>query len=440
MSIATQIKTLYGEKETIIKEMEILAPKDLDEDEKEVFKTLQSESESLDARIERLEATEKTLAKSKAVKITAPAIVIPAIEKDSEYSKLFMARKAHALFMGGGSKHGAAEYAKSTLNDPLLARALVTPNEVIQKAAVSPGDSTTAGYAAELVQINQMNEAFIEMLRPVSVLMSFPGRQLSFGGAGSITIPRQATGTTGGWVAEGSAIKVDAASFENITLTPKKVGNIVIATAELLRRSTPSALSILQTDLINGVAQVIDKVFVSNDAATATSPAGVQTFGTITASAGDTLDNITTDLKGCISRLQAVNMPMTSPVWLINPVRATALRFIRDGLGAYAFKDEMNGGTLVGYPFIESNTVDDEEVMLIDANQILIASEPSPDISLSDDATVHMESSPTDDIGGAATPVRSLWQTNSVGIRTISIIDFNSRYAEACQALSGVTW
>ena len=192
--------------------------------------------------------------------------------------------------------------------------------------------------------------------------------------------------------------------------------------------------------MINGVAQVIDKVFVSNDAATATSPAGVQTFGTITASAGDTLDNITTDLKGCISRLQAVNMPMTSPVWLINPVRATALRFIRDGLGAYAFKDEMNGGTLVGYPFIESNTVDDEEVMLIDANQILIASEPSPEISLSDDATVHMESSPADDIGGAATPVRSLWQTNSVGIRTISIIDFNSRYGEACQALSGVTW
>jgi HK97 family phage major capsid protein len=315
---------------------------------------------------------------------------------------------------------------------------------VIQRATVIPGGAGVTGFAEELVQINQANEAFIELLRPMSVLANFPGRPMSFDGAGSIKIPRQTVGSTGGWIGEGGAIKVDRLTLDSVELTPKKNANIIAVSNELLARSTPSAMAIIRDDILRGIATSIDTKFLSSDAASAgVSPAGIQTYdGSSTASAGDTLDNITTDLKAAIAAMLTVNMPMARPIWLINPIRLNALKFIRDGLGAYAFKDEINQGTLAGYPYLTSTSVTDSVVMLVDAAQVIIATELAPEISISQDATIHMSDGPDADIGGggSATPVQSMFQTDSTAVKAITRLDFAARYAECTQVITGVSW
>lgn len=442
MSLAKKIQALYEDKATLVKTMETMAEKDLNEDEESDFDDMSVELKKIDARIKRFEALEQEMARDQAEPVTrAPATVEPQIEKDPNRAKFFIAKQAQAIYLAGGNALAASQYAKEVMKDDLVARALVTSREEIQKAAVAPGDSTTAGYAAELVQINQLNSAFVELLRPMSVLLRFPGRQLSFDGYGSIKIPRQSGGTSGSWFAEGSAIPVGAAAFDTVELTPKNVGQIVVATDELMRRSTPSALSILSDDLLSGIATTIDSVFVSNGSGVSNTPDGLQTYGTRTAgTAGGGLDAATTDLSGMISRLLSADMPMISPVWILHPSLATSLRFMRDGLGGYAFQNEMNAGTLMGYPYLESTVSDSATIILADANQVLIATDPVPSLSISNDASVHMESAPADDIGGAATPVRSLWQTNSVGIRAISIMDYNTRYANCVETVHTITW
>ena len=368
MLIAERIKAILEQKAAIIGQMDTLSEKTLDEGEQKTFDDLGKELLPLDASLKNLELVERLHAANSASPVapvvvpTTPAVVTPMANADKT---LFVAKQAHALYKAGGNRISAGIYAKNTLKDDLLAKTFEIPADVIQRATVLPGDATTAGWAAELVEINQANAAFIDMLRPMSIVARFPGRPMSFDGAGSIKIPRQTLGSNGGWVAEGGGIPVGRLTLDSITLTPKKSGTIVAISNELLERSTPSAMALIRDDILAGIAGTIDTQFVSADT-TAGRPAGIQTYdGTSVVSGGDTLALILADLKAAITAMLAVNMPMVKPVWLLNPAIVNSLRFMIDGMGNFVFKDELNSGTLVGYPYLESTTVTSTVVMLV---------------------------------------------------------------------------
>lgn len=421
--------------------------RDFTEDEQTKYNDFKKDVKDLDNRIARLQETEQLLAASKAQLLVPESHSRqPIVAKDRAVDdpSLHFAKIAHALHVNGGNQVMAAEYAERIWGDKVFANCIRLPEHFITHAAVDPGQSTVAGWAAELVKIQQANEAFIDILRPLSVVARFPGRQMTFmGGHGSIKIPRKTIKSTGTWVGENKAIKVDRLTLDAITLTPKKNANIITATNELLIRSDPSALMIIRDDILTGVAENIDTKFVSSDAEVAgVSPAGLQTFdSTPLTSTGATLDAITADLKALLNAMLAVNMPMTRPVWLMNPLNVNALRFIRDGLGQYAYRDEIAQGQIVGYPYLESTTVPVDIVMLVDASQIIIASELAPQIALSEDASLHMEdTSPADDIGGATSPVASMFQMDAVAIRCKTTLDWQARHAECVQVLDTVAW
>jgi len=416
-----------------------------------------AEIKALKQRKVDLEETE-TLVSTKAVPVTpapsplsAPAAPAPAYApavggnptKDADAS-LFFAKQAHALFVTGGNRYAAAQYAKDVMGDELIAKTFQMPADVVHKATVDAGTSTTVGWAAELVQVNQAASAFIDLLRNESVVAGYPARQMSFGQAGSIVIPRQTGKSAGGWVGEGLAIPVDALAFDDVTLTPKKNACIVVSTNELLRRSDPSAMALIRDDLVLGIAETIDTTFVSPDAESAgVSPAGTQTYdASPTASGGTTLDLITADAKAAIGAMNANNLPQMGRVWLMNPARALSLQMIRDGLGTYAFKDEILSGTWFGYPLIVSNTVPADIVMLQSASNIIIASELAPQISLSQDASLHMSDGPDADIGGGgtATPVASMFQLDMTAIRAMTVLDWGARRAQCVETITGVAW
>jgi len=445
------IQSQIEEKLTSVESLQTLVEKEnrsFTEDEASTRTETIAEIKVLQKRKTDLEETESLIA-TRATPAAAPIVAAPLAAPvvlsapitggnpvSDDDSSLFFAKQAHSLYVNGGSRSAASTYAKEVLKDDLLAKTFKMPASVIKAAAaVATGQSTVSGWAAELVQVNQAAAAFIELLRPMSIVARFPGRQMAFAGNGEIKIPRQTVGSTGTWVGENNPIKVDRLTLDEVSLKPKKNANIITATNELLMRSDPAAMGIIRDDILKGIAVSIDTTFADAAAVSAVRPAGLQTFdGTPTASGGITLDKVTADIKAAIGAMLTVNMPMVNPVWLINPLRVNSLRFMRDGLGAYVWKDELSSGVLAGYPVLESTSVDAAIVMLVDASQIIIASELAPEISISEDATLSL----MDDGSGA--PTASMFQLDAVAIRAKTTLDWNSRYAEAVQVISGVAW
>ena len=424
------------------------------EDEQTKVDELKADIDALTKTIEDQKSREQVIASQAKAVESKPVQRIETKDLANADKSLFFAKQAHCLFMTGGNRWAASDYAKHELRDDLMAKVLRLPPSVVakaasvpvRKAAVDPAQTGTSGWAAELVEVNQAAEAFIELLRPMSVVARFPGRQMNFGGAGSIQIPRQTVGSSGTWTGENTAIKVDRMTLDQVTLTPKKNANIITATNEMLARSNPSALALIRDDIVAGVATAIDAKFVSADAVSAgVSPAGLQTFdGTPTSSGGGTLAQILADLKTLTNAMLSVNMPMVSPVWLMNPVNVNALTYITDGLGVPAFS-ELSNGTLRGYPVLTSTTVASDIVMLVDANQIIIATEMAPEIDLSGDATLHMDDTdPNEDLGQdqltLGAPVASMFQLDSTAIRCKTTLDWGARYDECVQVLDTVAW
>lgn len=468
MDIAKKIKLKQDERATHTTAMEKLLTdaeteeRGLSDEEQTDFDSHESMIKTIDIEVGNFERMQASIGKK----------AVPVIELDengkekqvpagdgaragsNQDPKLFMARQAHALFMTGGNRGDAADYCKQVMGDDEMSAILRVPSKVIERATVAVGDSVSTGWAAELATVNQANSAFIEMLRAQSIVARFPGRQMEFGGDSSIKIPRQTGGAKGSFIGQNKGIPVGALAFDDLELTPKKAAIIVPATNELLSKSSPSALQLIQDDIIAGTGETIDTLFVSNSAAVAgISPAGLLNGADTSASAGATLANIDTDTKTMIANMLAANVPMTNPVWIMNPVRFNSLAHIRDGAGGKAFPETANG-MFGSYPVILSTNVTATEVILSDASQVIVASDYAPMLSISEDATLVLDDTvPAPGIGDevdaaitgagaapAADRIASMYQQDAVAIRLKMAIDWGHRHIKGTYLLTGANW
>lgn len=421
------------------------------DEEQTDFDSNESMIKTIDIEIGNLERMELATAGSKAV----PVVPVeekhtPATMKYNANPKLFLARQAHALFMTGGNRADAADYCKQIMGDDEMSAILKVPAKVIERATVAVGDSVTSGWASQLGTIQQANSAFIEMLRAASIVARFPGRQMEFGGDSSIVIPRQTGGAKGSFIGQNTGIPVGALAFDALTLTPKKAAIIVAATNELLSKSSPSALQLIQDDIVAGTGETIDTLFVSATAVSAgVSPAGLLNGADTSASAGDTLANIDTDTKTMINNMLAANVPMTTPVWMMNPARLNSLAHMRDGAGGKAFPEVANG-MFGSYPVITSTNVTASEVILTDASQVIIASDYAPVLSISEDATLVLDDAGVtlgeeiDSVVATTTVatdrIASMYQQDAVAIRLKMAIDWGHRHIKGTYLLTSVSW
>ena len=77
----------------------------------------------------------------------------------------------------------------------------------------------------------------------------------------------------------------------------------------------------------------------------------------------------------------------------MNPadVLAASLLPATAGGGEFPFKTELAGGTLQGYPIIQSSNVTADMMFLVDAADFVSVTGDTPRFDVSDQATVHME-------------------------------------------------
>jgi hypothetical protein len=97
--------------------------------------------------------------------------------------------------------------------------------------------------------------------------------------------------------------------------------------------------------------------------------------------------------------------------------------------------------------FEMSITVPDGVVFLVDQAELVQGYGDSPAIDMSNQATLHMEDTTplplvtgAQGSGVAASPMRSLFQTDSLGLRLVWDITWNSRRTGAVQFKTGVAW
>ncbi len=320
---------------------------------------------------------------------------------------------------------------------------------MITKAASIPADTTTSGWASNLVQT--VIGDLIQSLLPTSIYprLSGLGGSFTFGMNGVISLPARNTATqlSGAFIAQGAAIPVKQGAFTSITLTPKKMGVITTLTREITIHSIPAIEAIVRQAILEDTGVSIDTVLTDSTAADTTRPAGLLNgIGKITASTVSSIVGFIADVKALTQALiTSTKGNIRAPAWIMNPGDVLAAELLQTTVGETPFREEVSRGTLLGYPIIPSTTLAYRTMILIDAADFITATWDTPNFAVSDQAVLHMEdTSPTGITTGGATPafaspVRSLFQTDSIAIRMIMDINWALRRSTAVGS-SVVQW
>lgn len=272
--------------------------------------------------------------------------------------------------------------------------------DAVVRSAVGVADTTTAGWAAELVR--QDVQGLIEALVPLSVYAAIASRStvINFGDAGSVVVPSRAaafgsTDLAGAFVGENGVIPVKRTTMQSATLYRYKMAVISTITKELSRVSTPQAEALIREFMLNDTAVALDKAFLGNAAAVAgTRPAGITNgVAAIPASAAATsFEKALADLKALMNALVAGGAG-ARPVFVMNPAQRLALSSMYSA-GSWMFQSELAGGRLLGAEVVSSMTVPPGDVWLIDAAGIATALGAS-EFDASDTATLTMANADT---------------------------------------------
>jgi HK97 family phage major capsid protein len=418
----------------------------LDEAQTEEYDGLTLEVKSVDAHLVRLHDQEKlnlikatpiTTSTHNAISASSLRGGVPVITVKANLPKgTAFARMCMAMAAGHGDSYQTLQYAKQW-NDSTPEVEQMVEHMWRTKAAVAAGTTTDTTWAGPLVVTQPLNE-FLEMLRPKTLLGRIPGfRYVPF----NVSIPTQTTGGTYGWVGQNKPKPVTKADYATVTVPFAKAAGIIVISEELARLSTPSAEALVRDEMMNGMARFLDLQLTDPAVAISAnvSPASITNGAATVASGGVTAAFAKADLVGRIGVMAAAGYPLDECVWLMSDSNAFGLSVSLNGLGNPLFPGmTAQGGTLFGMPVIVSNTMS-TRVALIHAPSIFVADEGGVRIDVSREASVQMDSAPTDTVD-ATTVYVSLWQRNLIGLKAERLITWIKARSTAVTYLTGVAW
>jgi HK97 family phage major capsid protein len=99
-----------------------------------------------------------------------------------------------------------------------------------------------------------------------------------------------------------------------------------------------------------------------------------------------------------ILALEENNVPFSNPGWIFSPRIAMFLMTLRDGLGNYVFRAEMQTGKFWGYPFRKTTQIptnlgsgSDSEFYLADFDDVIIGDTMNIQVAVSEEASYRNE-------------------------------------------------
>ena len=203
----------------------------------------------------------------------------------------------------------------------------------------------------------QYSEDIIPLLLSRTAVMELGARHIPMP-KGNINIPKLTGGATSYYIGENQNATDSKPSFGSIKLSSKKLVTLVPVSNDLIRDASPAADMLVRDDMVSQMKLKIDYTAMYGDG-TAYTPIGIKnsvaTANRTTASAAATLS---ADVPGTmIGLLMNANTPMISTGWIFNSRIWAAFYNLKTTTNQYIYRDEMNRGTLNGFPFRVSNQI-----------------------------------------------------------------------------------
>lgn len=315
---------------------------------------------------------------------------------------------------------------------------------IITKADQTIGTTTVSGWASEVVQTAYSD--FLQALIGYSIYPALRDRGigLSFDGIGTVSIPsRTAGGAGGGFVAEGSPIRVGRITTAATTMTPKKLGVIVPFSRELAKRSTPAIEALVRQAILEDTGVILDSALLDATASSTARPAGLLNgvSAAATGYGGGDYEAVVADFKALLAPFYAANAADNITV-IMNPAQALALAMMPGpGNGMFGWAEPLMSRLTI----IESTNATAGRLIAIRNSDFATALGDAPEFDVSEQATVHMEdTTPLEIVSGTgpttADPVRSFFQTATIGVRMLMDVSWKMRRTGMVQWIDTTSW
>lgn len=415
--------------------------------ETEEYDGLESDNKGIDSHLVRLRTMEKAN-REKAIEIPATPAATPArsaitvkanVLPGTAFTRFVQAKAAARI-------HGCSALEFVRARKHWMDQ---TPEvELALKAIVEAGDSTTSGWASQLVPAaQQMQEDFLGVLRPETLLGRIPKlRTVPF----NVAVPIGSTGGTHSWVGEAAAAPVTSMVFTNASLTIAKTTGIVAITKELAVLSSPSAEAVVRDEMIKGCRQFLDGQFVGSAAAVSlVSPAGILNGISPTSTSGTDQDAFAVDINTLLGKFITNSQSVDGLVILMSTNSALTVSLMKNALGQRVYPEvtivrqaDGTNGRIAGIPVIASETVGTKIVGVV-GTDILMADGNGITIDVSTEASVEMETTPA--LGEQSPPstqsvIKSFWQNGLIGIKVERMITWKVARTSAVEYLTSVAY
>lgn len=399
----------------------------LEDNEQAEMGTMQKEIDALAAKIMRLATLEKAQAISAttvALSPSAPPSATAAVQrvqvtnhaKELPKGSLYL-RYAMAVAAGKGSHSDTLAYAKRFTSTPEVS--MLVKHFWETKAVEGTAVIQSPGWGGELAVANTAQTEFVEMLMPQTIIGKVSNfRRVPF----NIPILSQTSGSTFNWVDEGNPKPVGELAFQRDALGYSKAAGIIVMTEELIRLSRPNSEELARQDMIDGCVKFLDEQFIQvGISAGNTSPASITNNVSSPAASGTDVDSLKVDLVTALSTFTAAKIPLTGLVIVTTPEIALGISLLTTPLGQTpnGFAVTPQGGTLLGYPVIVSESVDAGHMIIFKPSEIFLADDGQVRVDASNQATL--------DMAGSTNASFSLWQRNCVGLRVERWIHWKKR-------------
>jgi hypothetical protein len=276
---------------------------------------------------------------------------------------------------------------------------------------------------------------FVSSLAPLSAGANLlnAAERASLDGINTILYPRRsgAINPAAAWIGEGSPIPVAQFVLSNVQLGPtRKLAVDVVMTRETAEHGSGEAAftALLRED----ASAKLDASLFSNTAATTAQPAGILDGVSPLSAATAGADAMDTDLSALAA---AIGTATAGLAFVAHPAQAYAIKLLRRGS---TFPADVPVWPTLG--------VTEGTVIALDPRAFVSAFGPEPEITVPRDATVHLDDATPLPISTAgspntvAAPVRSLFQTDCIGVRMLLRATWAWRQAGAVAWMQNTNW
>jgi len=296
---------------------------------------------------------------------------------------------------------------------------------LILRATSSPATTTTTGWAKEIAGVAVLD--LVQSVTSISAAAEVIDRalKLNMDGIAEYRVPGRILDPTAAaaWVAEAGSAPVRNLNFSNAAiLRPHKLEVLSVFTREMSEHSNIEA--IVRQTLGEAVGLALDLQMFSADPGDATKPPGLFAGSdTITATTGGGMAAMDKDLELILKALAAKGGGK-NPVIITSAPQAIVLK--RNA--APKFDIDILSSTAVSTPFVG----------VVETASLVSGFGSVVEFSTAKYAAVHMEDTAPADFPAA--PMKSMFQIDSIIMRSMLSATWGLRAAGHAQWVSGCTW